>query len=47
MTTYPILFDQTPDTLRRIGTRGGRADARNWRLRQRSAQSSGQRSACV
>jgi len=32
---YPILFNQTPDSLRRIGARGGRAWARNRRLRQR------------
>jgi hypothetical protein len=33
MTPYPILFNQTPESLRRIG---GRAYARNWRLRQRT-----------
>jgi hypothetical protein len=32
---YPILFNQTPDSLRRIGARGGRTCARNRRLRQR------------
>jgi hypothetical protein len=37
MTTYPILFNQTPESLRRIGARGGRAHARNWRLHQRTA----------
>lgn len=34
---YPILFNQTPDQLRRIGARGGRACARNRRARQRLA----------
>jgi len=38
MTTYPILFNQTPDSLRRIGARGGRACARNRRLRSRAPQ---------
>jgi len=36
MTNYPIIFNQTPASLRRIGARGGRAHARNWRLRQHS-----------
>ena len=36
MTTYPILFNLTPEQLRHIGARGGRARARNWRLRQRA-----------
>ena len=31
---YPILFNQTPDSLRLIGARGGRACARNRRWRQ-------------
>jgi hypothetical protein len=35
MPPYPILFNQTPETLRRIGARGGRVYARNWRARQR------------
>jgi len=35
MTAYPVLFNQTPDQLRRIGARGGRAWGRNWRARQR------------
>jgi hypothetical protein len=39
LTTYPILFNRTPDTLRRIGARGGPAHARNGRLCQRTAQS--------
>ena len=34
---FPILFNQTPDSLCRIGARGGRACARNRRLRQRTA----------
>jgi hypothetical protein len=34
MTNYPyILFNQSPDQLRRIGARGGKARARNWRAR--------------
>ena len=37
MTSYPILFNQTPDSLRRVGARGGRARARNWRARQQAA----------
>ena len=38
MTEYPILlFNQTPESLRRIGARGGRTRARNWRARQRAA----------
>ena len=37
MTTYPILFNQTPESLRRIGARGGRAHVRNWRIRRRTA----------
>jgi hypothetical protein len=36
MTPYPILFNQTLESLRRIGARGGCAHARNWRLRQRT-----------
>jgi hypothetical protein len=38
MTTYPILFNQTPEQLRRIGARGGRACARNRRARQRASR---------
>ena len=38
MTDYPILFNQTPDKLRRSGAKGGRAHARNWRARRRAAQ---------
>jgi len=35
MTHYPyILFNQTPDSLRRIGARGGQAQARNRRARR-------------
>ena len=37
MTVYPILFNQTPAQLRRIGARGGRARACNWRARQRAS----------
>ena len=37
MTPYPILFNQTPESLCRIGARGGRARARNRRLRQITA----------
>ena len=37
MTQFPyLLFNQTPDTLRRIGSRGGRMTARNRRLRRRA-----------
>ena len=39
MTNYPyILFNQTPEDLRRIGARGGRAYGRN--CRDRRAQGS-------
>jgi hypothetical protein len=41
MSAFPILFNQTPEQLRRIGTRGGRAQARNWRARQRANQAAG------
>ncbi len=34
MSEYPILFNLTIDQLRRIGARGGRAHARNWRARR-------------
>src|ERR1039458_7323509 len=34
MTNCPyILFNQSPDQLRRMGARGGKARARNWRAR--------------
>ena len=34
MTNYPYLFfNQTPESLRRIGSRGGKANARNRRAR--------------
>ena len=34
MTNYPyILFNQSPEQLRRIGARGGKAQARNRRAR--------------
>jgi hypothetical protein len=34
MTNYPyILFNQSPDQLRRIGARGGKARGLNWRAR--------------
>jgi hypothetical protein len=34
MTNYPILFNQSPEQLRRIGARGGRAYGRNQRARR-------------
>lgn len=35
MTAYPyILFNKTPEQLRRVGARGGRAHARNQRARR-------------
>lgn len=37
MTASTVLFNQTPDQLRRIGSRGGRVRARNWRARQHAA----------
>jgi hypothetical protein len=37
MTNYPyILFNQSPEQLRRIGARGGRAYGRNQRARRRA-----------
>ena len=37
MTNYPyLLFNQSPEQLRRIGARGGKAQARNRRARQRA-----------
>ena len=44
MTNCPyILFNQAPDQLRRIGGRGGKARARNWRARlQTQAQAQAQ-----
>jgi hypothetical protein len=37
MTNHPyLLFNQTPDQLRRIGARGGKAQARNRRARQQA-----------
>ena len=37
MTNYPyLLFDQSPEQLRRIGARGGKAQARNRRARQQA-----------
>jgi hypothetical protein len=37
MTNYPyLLFNQTPAQLRRIGTRGGKAQARNRRARSQA-----------
>jgi hypothetical protein len=39
MTNYPyILFNQTPEDLRRIGARGGRAYGRNRRGRRAQGQ---------
>ena len=36
MTDFPyLLFNQSPEQLRRIGARGGKARARNWRMRMR------------
>jgi hypothetical protein len=37
MTHIPFLFNQTIEQMRRIGARGGKAHARNWRARQRAA----------
>jgi hypothetical protein len=34
MEKIALLFNQTPESLRRIGSRGGRATARNRRLRR-------------
>jgi hypothetical protein len=37
MTNYPyLLFNQSPEQLRQIGARGGKAQARNRRARQRA-----------
>ena len=37
MTNYPyLLFNQSPEQLRRIGARGGHAQARNRRARQQA-----------
>jgi len=41
MTPNPILFNHSPDQLRRIGARGGRAHARNWRARQQTPLAAG------
>jgi hypothetical protein len=38
MTNYPILFNQSPEQLRRIGGRGGRACGRNQRVRRATEQ---------
>jgi hypothetical protein len=37
MTHIPFLFNQTIEQMRRIGARGGKTHARNWRARQRAA----------
>jgi hypothetical protein len=37
MTHIPYLFNQTIEDMRRIGARGGRTHARNWRARQLAA----------
>jgi hypothetical protein len=38
MTNYPfLLFNQTPESVRRIGSRGGKASARNRRARLNAA----------
>jgi hypothetical protein len=36
MDTYTLLFNQTIDSLRRVGARGGKATARNRRARQKA-----------
>ena len=36
MTHIPFLFNQTIEQMRRIGSRGGKTHARNWRARQRA-----------
>ena len=38
MNDIPILFNLTVEDLHRIGARGGRAHARNWRARQKAGQ---------
>lgn len=38
MDTIPILFNQSLESLRRIGARGGKACARNRRARQAAEQ---------
>ena len=37
MTHIPYLFNQSIEQMRRIGARGGRTRARNWRARQCAA----------
>jgi hypothetical protein len=37
MTHIPYLFNQTIEQMRRIGARGGKTHARNWRASQRAA----------
>ena len=37
MTHIPYLFNQSIEQMRRIGARGGRTHARNWRARQFAA----------
>ena len=39
MTHIPFLFNQSIEQMRRIGARGGRTHARNWRARQVAAMS--------
>ena len=39
MAHIPYLFNQTIEQMRRIGARGGRTHARNWRARQVAAMS--------
>ena len=36
MTYIPFLFNQIIEQMRRIGSRGGKTRARNWRARQRA-----------
>jgi hypothetical protein len=45
MTHIPFLFNQTIEQMRRIGARGGRTHARNWRARQSAG--AGQREIAV
>jgi hypothetical protein len=47
MNTYPYLFNQSPEQLRRIGARGGKAQARNRRRRPRALPYRRLRLSCV
>ena len=44
MDTILILFNQTIESLRRIGARGGKAHARHWRARQKAMRQAAPRS---